>query len=262
MESMKENYQERSQQLKDKFKSILENYLVKQEEEDLYKAYTLAHTAISSNINLLDLLNSCQGAIIEIIAKNPEKHEIIKFLNDVLKFLSETLAPYEMTLRGYKDVIFQLKNNTIHLEEEQQKIKYIVNRLDTGLIVLDKNGEILLINATLKYYFLKYFKIDILENSSIIDLPKNILSNVIITCFSKFDYYSVNIDLTEDFYLKVTSNQIYDSDQEIINSKYLIIEFRDISTFIQFDKLRTSFISMVTHELRSPISAINLSIKI
>lgn len=261
MESMKENYQERSQQLKDKFKSILENYLVKQEEEDLYKAYTLAHTAISSNINLLDLLNSCQGAIIEIIAKNPEKHEIIKFLNDVLKFLSETLAPYEMTLRGYKDVIFQLKNNTIHLEEEQQKIKYIVNRLDTGLIVLDKNGEILLINATLKYYFLKYFKIDILENSSIIDLPKNILSNVIITCFSKFDYYSVNIDLTEDFYLKVTSNQIYDSDQEIINSKYLIIEFRDISTFIQFDKLRTSFISMVTHELRSPISAINLSIK-
>ena len=261
METIKESYIERSQQFKEKFKSILENYLVRQEEEDLYQAYNLAHTAITSNINLLDLLNSYQVAIIEIIAKNPEKREIIKFLNDILKFLSEILAPYEMTLRGYKDAILQLKNNTIHLEEEQQKIKYIVNRLDAGLIVLDKTGEMLLINSTLKYYFLKFFNIDIKQNLMIQELPKCILSDAIKMCFSKFDYFTINIDLAEDFYLKAISNLISDNDQQIINSKYLIIEFRDISTFVQFDKLRTSFISMVTHELRSPISAISLSIK-
>ena len=261
MDTVNEEHSSKIQELTENYKIVLENYFSEQNETNLYKAYSIAHKAISSNINLLELLNSYQKAIADILSKNPEKNEIQSFLSECLKFLSETLAPFEMKIRGYQDAISQLKSKTSFLEQERAKINYIVNRLESGLIVLDAQGSVLLINSALKYYFLKYFNTEVSDGNHISRLTPNILSQTITSCLRKFDNNTFEIELSNDFFLKVVCNTIFIPENDFKKPIFLIIEFHDISTFIQFDRLRTSFISMVSHELRSPLSAISLSIK-
>jgi signal transduction histidine kinase len=248
-------------ELKDNYKTVLEKYIVDHNEKTLYSAYTLAHNAINSDINLLDLVSSYQTAMIDILSKDPEKGEFTSFFLNCLSLLSESLAPFEMTFRGYQDTVKQLKYKNLFLEHEQTKLTHIVNRLDIGIAVLDENGTILMINSILRYYFQKYCNFNIHNGLNAFKIPKNIISNTIATCFTKFENTSFDIELTKDFFLKVVSIAVKSSEQEQHSPFSLVIEFHDVSTFIQFDKLRTSFISMVSHELRSPISAITMSIQ-
>ena len=70
----------------------------------------------------------------------------------------------------------------------------------------------------------------------------------------------MELEIDKEFFLRMISNKLFRKDGKKDVYFSLSIEFQDISSYVQFDKIRTSFISMVSHELKNPIMAINSSI--
>lgn len=238
------------------YKNALNSYYANKNEESLYQAYNLTRQAILSKTSLLDLIISYQKAFSDILKELLQHENEESFVKDGIEFLSEALIPFEMTFQGYEDTINQLKRKNQILEEERSKLDHLVNIMSSAIIVIDFVGDIKVFNSKLEYYYKKFFNYNINEAKNVNDLIKCVLTDKILECFFSNIDLQFEIEIEKDFFLKVSSNKLYNKKDEEKSFFSLIIEFQDISSFIQFDKMRNSFISMVAHELRNPISAI------
>jgi signal transduction histidine kinase len=254
------NYNTKLSDLEKDYRDALNDYYVKKSETALYKAYNLTRKAILSKITLLDLIIAYQKALSDIFSEIVEKKDMDEFVKEGLKFLSEALTPFEMTFRGYQEAIDQLSNKTSQLELEKTKIDHIVNKMSIGFMVLDFEGKIKIVNSKIQYYFDKFFDLELKIDSNIKDLPENVLSNIVKECFKSQIDLKTDVEIDKDFFLSVTSSRLFSKNGKKERFFLHTLEFQDISSFIQFDKMRNSFISMVSHELRNPITAISSSI--
>lgn len=145
--------------------------------------------------------------------------------------------------------------------QKQINVNKIVNQLDHGFIVLDSQGTILLMNSKIKNYCSNYNNSEVGIGSVIFNLRRTKLIETFKLCLSKFSDLSFDTELDSGSVFKVVCTKIAISDNDNQLSNALIIELYDISKFVEFNKLRTSFVSMVSHELRSPISSISMAIR-
>ena len=143
--------------------------------------------------------------------------------------------------------IFDLNNKKIEVESIVQSITY-------GIVAVDNNLKILLINhATFNILNLDSTTMvtgDILSqhirnNRINLLLKESIEKNTSLEC-------EINFDEKE---LLIKTSPIRISNQSVANSGW-IISIQDITKVRKLEKLRTEFVSNVTHELKTPITSI------
>ncbi len=234
---------------------LLENSLYRYETESFFDAKNVP--TFDYNTSFQEILNTIKSDLLQISTDTKNKDKFIELMKSVLDFLSKSLPPIEETFRSYQQTIDQLNEKTSFLEHEKEKISFIVNKLNSGILVIDEQCNILLANTTIKYYFLKFFKLDIQEGLNLKFLPKNPLLDLILSNYQKDQHVSIQHELTDDFFTKIEFSKLLKSD----NTYSYIIECIDISSLVQYDKIRNNFISMVSHELRAPITSIDMSIQ-
>ncbi len=131
-------------------------------------------------------------------------------------------------------------------ESERTKLEAIIGNIQDGVIVMDEGRNILLINNSIRDIFQ-------LGNKSLLGKPvQDIISNTDLLALlnrpneNSLKYHEINFD-----------------DGRVFNAQYTpipkiggAVTMQDISYLKELDRLKSDFIHTVSHDLRSPLTAI------
>lgn len=212
--------------------------------------------APSTIINPISELTKKVGAISE--KKYSERIEV-KSRNEV-GILAESFNKMAEKLSEYE------KSNVNKLIIEKKRAEGIVENMRDAIIVLDENNEVILVNkigsellgVSQSDFIGKNVK-DISESNN---LFKNILENKNRTGNENSDfknnYFRIVYKDKEEFYLK-DYTYINDEKENIIGT---IIALKNITGFKELDEIKSGFIATVSHELKTPLAAMNMSLRL
>jgi len=140
---------------------------------------------------------------------------------------------------------------------EKTRLNTIINSISDGLLVINKNSEAVLFNPSL----LKFLELDNIKiEERIIDRLHPELSNLINKVFSaskkEKKSYSAQIELKADnqLYVEATCSPVVNHDGEIAG---IVVVLKDITNLKKIELLKSQFVSMVSHELKAPLAAVN-----
>ena len=152
---------------------------------------------------------------------------------------------------------FEAENirNLYDLNLEKSRLRTIINRMANGVMVTNRNLEVVLHNPAL----MRLMEIsdrresptplsEIIKDESLIDTLKQLLGGETI----KDESVSQEIQLKKST-LRALSAPAIDPDRAVVGT---VTVLEDITAFKQLDQMKSDFVNMVAHELRSPLVAI------
>jgi hypothetical protein len=106
-----------------RYRAALLDYLLGNGETGLSNAYDLGRSAIAEDFGLLQILRAHQRAVNAVLESTPSVPDGLKRLRAAEDFLMETLSPFEMTYRGYVDLIDRDVPKTPERSVERRKVR-------------------------------------------------------------------------------------------------------------------------------------------
>jgi two-component system phosphate regulon sensor histidine kinase PhoR len=143
------------------------------------------------------------------------------------------------------------------LKNENIKVESIMNSMINGIVALDKSYNIILINTrACELFDIEYSSeiigknlIEVIRNSQINGFIKEtILDNISLI-------NEIAIGAPHNMTLRVYTNPIKSTVENELNSGGIIF-MHDISDIRKLEKMRSEFVSNVTHELKTPLTSI------
>jgi len=142
----------------------------------------------------------------------------------------------------------KLEYSLNEVKEKQNRLSAILQSMDSGVIAIDINDNIIIVNA----YTEKIFGI----NEDVIGKNINTISKNfnISTIFKDIDdhYKEVKIDYPKEAYLRVRTADIINRNHHI--GKVAVIQ--DVTDVKKLENVRTEFVANVSHELKTPLTSI------
>ncbi len=164
------------------------------------------------------------------------------------------------------------KSNISKLLAERKITETLLNKIQYPIIGFDKNLKITLVNEE----FLKIAKLEgknlVGENILEVAHENELISKLIIIESEKKDKFSFG-DANSRIQFQIQGKDIY-YEKEIQNITYTtqnekdehilgyVIILKNITKFMELDLAKTNFIATVSHELKTPISAIKFSLQL
>lgn len=152
----------------------------------------------------------------------------------------------------------KLKITVDQLEKENLKLESIVNSMINGVIALDNNNNIILINSIC--YKLLNIKDRNLAGNNIYNVIRDeniyeVLEHTIKYKVHKVKEFSYKSPLEGNKILRIYANPIINEDMPNYMFGTLLV-FQDITQIRKLEQLRSDFVSNVTHELKTPLTSI------
>lgn len=88
-----------------RYRAALLDYLLSNSEDNLSRGYELGRSAIDDGVGLLEILRTHQSAVNVILESTHQVELSLRHLRATEQFLMETLSPFEMTYRGYMELV-------------------------------------------------------------------------------------------------------------------------------------------------------------
>jgi len=129
---------------------------------------------------------------------------------------------------------------------ERNKLEAILTRIEDGVIVIDSEGNIVLANRVAREFFhlgnreiaMKQIG-EVFDHEEFVDYLKNA---------HKTSPYRCEIELEDDRVINAQLNYVPDVG--------LTVTMHDVTYFKELDRIKNEFVSTVSHDLRSPLTAI------
>ena len=176
-----------------------------------------------------------RGNFIEI--SNSQNTKELKNLAESINEMSKTLA-----------------QNMNNLKEEKNKLNYILSGMEEGVLALNSDQEIILLNQSFADFFISQKEVELDKQQSLFELIDNQeVIDFINESIQKKENRSLEVKIEEaDKYLLLHSTAIFRE------SKFwgVVVIFQDISERWRFEKLQNDFVANVSHELKTPLSSI------
>ena len=162
--------------------------------------------------------------------------------------------------RESKALKLEQQKNLADLETEQSRTRAIIENLPNGVLVTNMLDQIVLMNPVARQYLGLTAGNDIgkkihdcIEDLEFCDYIKNVS---LCKNNDKDETYdnSHEIVLSDERYIQALGRPIKGDDGECLGT---IINLSDITAMKVFDRLKSEFVSKVSHELRSPLSVIH-----
>lgn len=189
-------------------------------------------------------------------------------------YIPKPFTPDELLLqlrKGYEKRLLTLESERLKKEREERlleiayektRLKTIINSITEGALVVNKTGELVLFNSSA----LKYLD---LHEIFIGDVILDILPPEITVMIKKFidadeyipNSYSTQIELkpNKELIIEATCSPVPHADGSLAGVVTII---RNITEAKKVEDIKSQFVSMVAHELKTPIAAVIGFIKI
>lgn len=196
------------------------------------------------------------------------EHSIEAMKNGAFDFIPKPFTPDQ--LRVVVGKALKMTRTLQDIATEKSRLKTIVNHLAGGILVTDKDKNIILYNPAL-LKMLDY-EGDALNDRPLSDLTTNdklndIISGILELNDGEFKTLSAEIESqskkengpSSQLFLRAQAVPFQSGSGEILGSVTII---DDITHLKLMDKMKSDFVSMVSHEIRSPLSTVLSQIKI
>ncbi|MDP2303522.1 MAG: response regulator [Ignavibacteria bacterium] len=147
------------------------------------------------------------------------------------------------------------ENRLLELSFERTRLNTIINSIDDGVLVVNRDEQAVYFNASA----LKYLNLhEIFLGESIADILPPKIREVIEIHFDKPNNdsksYSEQIELLPDekLFVQATTTRIPNHDGTLAG---VVLVLKNISEFKRVEFIKSQFVSMVAHELKAPIAA-------
>jgi two-component system phosphate regulon sensor histidine kinase PhoR len=195
------------------------------------------------------------------------EHSIEAMKKGAFDFIPKPFTPEQLRVVVGKAV--EMTRTLQDIATEKTRFKTLVNYLAGGVLVTDKNKNIILYNPTL----LRMLRYDgePLNDKPIASLTTDealtdIIDGILELNPGEFKVLSAEIEppdkgerSSDQLYLRAQAVPFKSRSGEILGSVTII---DDITHLKKLDEMKSSFVSMVSHELRSPLSTILSQIKV
>lgn len=174
-----------------------------------------------------------------------------KIENILIETINETQIdnslPLEEIPSDITSKVTSLKQLLEIIGNDRKTIKSIIDGINNGIIVFDELGKIVWINEQIKKHFshldlLTYNITSILTDLDLQEVKHTISVDSVYKTEAKIEF--------SDYYCIIT---LLDTK----TAQYVVI-FNDITYLKQMDRLKSSMVKMVSHELKSPLTSIKL----
>jgi signal transduction histidine kinase len=109
------------------YTALLQTFLRTGEEAALGRACDLGRQALAERTSLIELVSVHHLALRELLMDEKDEKRREALVRAAAEFFSEFLSPYEMTRRGFQDVLLALRQVNETLEEQIKSIAYAVH---------------------------------------------------------------------------------------------------------------------------------------
>ncbi len=214
---------------------------------------------------LINLPNNIANPIKELTESirqiaNKNYSERVHFMNhNEFGDLAKSFNTMAEKLKEYHD------SNLYKLSFEKKRLETLINNMHDPIIGLDNQGKVLFVNdEALKIIGMKSEEV-IGELATTLALRNDLMKSLIINDLESTKAHPMKIfaDGKESYFdkEKVTIAITPTGEDEAINIGEVII-LRNITLFKELDFAKTNFIATVSHELKTPISSIKLSLQL
>ncbi len=192
-------------------------------------------------------LDTLTNAVAEV-SQGKYNKKIPVATNDQIGYLTETF-----------NIMCVKLNTTINaLETENKRMEAIVNSMINGVVAIDKKNKILMINS--QCYELFHIKNSYCKGLDFYDIFKNqeiqtLLKTSISEKRSIVEIVILKSKFNGDKILRVYINPIF-SARSSESSLGTLLVFQDVTQIKKLEKMRSDFVSNVTHELKTPLTSI------
>lgn len=150
------------------------------------------------------------------------------------------------------DMAQELSKRLKQSEEGKLKMEAILRNMSDGLMLTDIKGRILLSNSTAKNFFGIESDIEgmtlmeTLRKAELMEVIENVVES------GKTISYEVEITYPKELYLMTTSSPF------LVKGEVsgVVLAFHDITRLRQLEDIRKDFVANVSHEIKTPITAI------
>ncbi|MDX2303255.1 MAG: ATP-binding protein [Microscillaceae bacterium] len=200
-------------------------------------------------------------AIEEIKRKNYQ-HKIQKITQD--EFGTLALAFNQMTGKLYE----YEHSNYAQILSEKRRIDAVINQMQDAIIGLDENKNILfanrkaltLLDISKENLIGKYAPNVAVQNSLLSNLIQELMIGFESWEEEKYAPVKIVVDGREKLFAKnIVDIIVRPTGEEIQQLAGHVIILSDITTFVEKDLAKTQFMAILSHELKTPVAAINMS---
>jgi two-component system phosphate regulon sensor histidine kinase PhoR len=153
--------------------------------------------------------------------------------------------------------------NLYTLAMEQSRLHTMINCMADGVLVTNQNLEVVLINRALT----ELLGLDAapplpgplaayVDDPALADMIRNLLTGAEKEEPERCNFQEFQKGRT---HIRVLTAPFYGPDQQILGT---ISVFHDVTHFKELDEMKTSFVNLVSHELRSPLGAVKLQLSV
>jgi two-component system sensor histidine kinase VicK len=223
-----------------------------QKSDEMAKQLSLPN--ISSDLEIIkrDLNSKNFVAILPLISKQRlvgllaigEKHSKSNYNTEERKLLHALADQLAITMEN-ANLYQQIKTSEEMIKQQRDKIQSIITNLTDGLIVTDNNKNIILANPAAEKFFPKRRLVG--------ETLPEILDQEIDDAKTKFPLIAdIEISSLPKTTIRVITDPLYD--QQNKQTGYIKI-LHDITRDKEIDKIKSDFIRIAAHKLRTPLSA-------
>src|SRR4030065_1764464 len=212
-------------------------------------------------VSLIALLSAILIGLFQTGKITKSIEEIAKFSREIKSgnfkarlFLKEKGEISELA-KNINDMAQELKTMLEHSQEERHKMEEILRNMSEGLRLMDTKGKIVLCNSAVKNFF--GLELDIEGKSLIETLRSAELINILSETIRNKEIMAKEIEITyqKQLYLLAAAIPFY-YPPENQNISGIILSLHDITRLKQLEDVRKDFVANVSHEIKTPITAI------
>ena len=157
---------------------------------------------------------------------------------------------------AFEAVVLELQNNVRTIDTEQQKLSAVLQHLEDGVVIVDQEGIILLINPSAKRIF------NISEADAVGQSLALVTRHHAVVRLWKQTMVS---EQGEIIHTEINTNKIAIQASGISLSASIpgssLLVFQDITQLRHLETVRRDFISNISHELRTPLASLKALIE-